>query len=702
MNKMRLSKKTVAFILLSLQAAFYDYTYAAGHKSVYTIDITIPDYDPGNSEHFLISKVADWAHINDSDKRIFYVLPNSNYGTITITADGTSESKRYISLYNGNDTHPAKLSAEEQANVRLIFRDAHYWVVDRMSSIDHICEGYCHMVVHHSQNIIFNRLYLTNFYDGIAIKGTSSVPYTADIVIQNSRFDRMTAGGIDDDRVAIILSVENTNTINTIKDTKILNNEIKNCNDGIMPVRVPDLSGGHEVDYSGTIIDCNDIYVDTAVYTDGSGNHDPNGLYAWTENAIDLKAGSSDPDNPMIITNNHLWGYRQTDKNGGGSGSWAGACNGHYDVKNVIIKNNVVFDSNRGIVFAATEGLPYSIENATISGNILYDIGHDPAGNVEYANYFYESKNVAFEKNTIVGVNNKSRWFAHDNNEEGLKVSCNVVINSYEMTGTRSHNTTVMNNTFFNTIMQNPGDGKSFPDASSAYMADLTFVTDNYTHSPRDITLPGVLTTPSSPHDSLCKTLPRKAAGPYPSDTSSDVLTDVRLRWTARVGATSHDVYFGVSNPPAFIRNQGEATYTPGNLSNNTTYYWRVDERNEKGITQGKVWSFTTADSLVSTNFHKLALPADLKVTCFPNPAISVTYFRFDLPQDGRVLIRIYNLMGEEIAEVANTYYMAGSYILPWNAGKMLSVKGDNEIQLFLYQVLYKNQSVNGELLFKN
>jgi hypothetical protein len=128
--------------------------------------------------------------------------------------------------------------------------------------------------------------------------------------------DPMTASGISNDAVAIILIGEEWNIDGYVLNTKILNNEIRNCNDGIMPLRFP--SQGHHVNYPGTLIDGNHIYVDTDVYTDGNGKHKADGLWAWTENAIDLKAGSDDPDNPMIITNNILWGYRRTDTNGGG------------------------------------------------------------------------------------------------------------------------------------------------------------------------------------------------------------------------------------------------------------------------------------------------------------------------------------------------------------------------------------------------
>ncbi|RIH62720.1 hypothetical protein D1164_23470, partial [Mariniphaga sediminis] len=353
-NKNSSNRKFFLIILLSLLLVLDNYIHAIENESVYTVEVNIPPYDSLNSEHFLISTISDWSHINDSNKRYFYVEPHSGYGTITITADGTAEQKRYISLYNGNNTHPAKLSDAQQADVQLIFSNAHYWVVDRMSSID---PGgvVCYTVADHSQNIVLNRIHLKNFYNGFVIKGTLNTPYTENITIQNSRIDPMSAAGIDADRVAILLTGEAWNISRTLKNTKILNNEIKNCNDGVMPLRHPAVSG-LEVDYPGTIIDCNHIYVDSDVYTDGNGNYDPNGLWAWTENAIDLKGGSNDPNNPMIISNNYLWGYRRTDTNGGGSGSWGPASDGHYHVKNVIIKDNVIFDSNRGICFSDPGG----------------------------------------------------------------------------------------------------------------------------------------------------------------------------------------------------------------------------------------------------------------------------------------------------------------------------------------------------------
>ena len=87
---------------------------------------------------------------------------------------------------------------------------------------------------------------------------------------------------------------------------------------------------------------------------------------------------------------------------------------------------------------------------------------------------------------------------------------------------------------------------------------------------------------------------PAAATNPSPADGATNVALTTDLSWTAGSGATSHDVYFGTVNPPPFRVNQTSTTYDTGTMSGNTTYYWRVDEKNAGGTTEGTVWSFTT------------------------------------------------------------------------------------------------------------
>lgn len=88
---------------------------------------------------------------------------------------------------------------------------------------------------------------------------------------------------------------------------------------------------------------------------------------------------------------------------------------------------------------------------------------------------------------------------------------------------------------------------------------------------------------------------PSLAVNPSPANEAISVDTvGTELSWKSGAAADSHAVYFGTSNPPSFVQNQTENTYSPGKLNEETTYYWKINEINTKGETEGKVWSFTT------------------------------------------------------------------------------------------------------------
>ena len=87
---------------------------------------------------------------------------------------------------------------------------------------------------------------------------------------------------------------------------------------------------------------------------------------------------------------------------------------------------------------------------------------------------------------------------------------------------------------------------------------------------------------------------PGQASNPTPSNGAIDVAVTTDLSWTADPNATLHDVYFGTTSPPPFQVSQTATTYDTGTMSGNTTYYWRIDEKNAGGTTPGLLWSFTT------------------------------------------------------------------------------------------------------------
>ncbi|MBN1787601.1 MAG: right-handed parallel beta-helix repeat-containing protein [Sedimentisphaerales bacterium] len=97
--------------------------------------------------------------------------------------------------------------------------------------------------------------------------------------------------------------------------------------------------------------------------------------------------------------------------------------------------------------------------------------------------------------------------------------------------------------------------------------------------------------------------MPGQAFNPMPDDGDVNVSPSTVLSWTAGVLADRHDIYLGTDFndvndanvlSPEFKGNQSATIYYPYGLDVNTTYYWRIDEKNASGTTTGNIWSFTT------------------------------------------------------------------------------------------------------------
>jgi len=57
----------------------------------------------------------------------------------------------------------------------------------------------------------------------------------------------------------------------------------------------------------------------------------------------------------------------------------------------------------------------------------------------------------------------------------------------------------------------------------------------------------------------------------------------------------------------------------------------------------------------------------------FPNPFNPATTFRFSVPQAGHVTIKIYDVLGKEVAELVDGQIKTGEYTVTWNAGNFAS-----------------------------
>jgi len=102
--------------------------------------------------------------------------------------------------------------------------------------------------------------------------------------------------------------------------------------------------------------------------------------------------------------------------------------------------------------------------------------------------------------------------------------------------------------------------------------------------------------------------IPATARQPEPADGATDVSVASALTWRAGREAGSHEVYLGTDAENLELAGSAaEASYDPGALDLDTTYYWKVDEVNEAeaiSLWEGPVWSFATQEFLVVDDFE--------------------------------------------------------------------------------------------------
>jgi len=101
------------------------------------------------------------------------------------------------------------------------------------------------------------------------------------------------------------------------------------------------------------------------------------------------------------------------------------------------------------------------------------------------------------------------------------------------------------------------------------------------------------------------------------------------------------------------------------------------------------------------TNIHEETLPRNFSLhPNYQNPFNSSTTIQYDLPKDGFVNISIYNVLGEHIITLKNSYEQAGYKVVYWNGydqNNHLAPSG-----VYMYQIEYKdNTSIRKMVLVK-
>jgi sugar lactone lactonase YvrE len=92
-----------------------------------------------------------------------------------------------------------------------------------------------------------------------------------------------------------------------------------------------------------------------------------------------------------------------------------------------------------------------------------------------------------------------------------------------------------------------------------------------------------------------------------PVNGATGVLVAPTLVWNAVPGAYPYSVSFGTQSPPFYWASANAASYAPGTLDPNTTYYWQIQATTSYGSGTSPIWSFTTGTPAVGSQFIPVA-----------------------------------------------------------------------------------------------
>ena len=134
---------------------------------------------------------------------------------------------------------------------------------------------------------------------------------------------------------------------------------------------------------------------------------------------------------------------------------------------------------------------------------------------------------------------------------------------------------------------------------------------------------------------------------------------------------------------------QGGKTYIVSDLYNNITYPVTFNAGGSASLNL-TIPAYGTAICILADSAKQVVIPTGVEnnhseilpikfqmYQNYPNPFNPSTLIQFDLPKQAQVKIDIFNVLGKEIAEIANNVYSAGTHQVVWNgrtnAGVQLS-----------------------------
>lgn len=160
-----------------------------------------------------------------------------------------------------------------------------------------------------------------------------------------------------------------------------------------------------------------------------------------------------------------------------------------------------------------------------------------------------------------------------------------------------------------------------------------------------------------------------------------------------------YDIY--LSHTPDFnesqiIRGIYKTEYRIDSLEAGQVYFWKVLARNYDG---DSLWSsnvngfFIREDAVLDVNKESADQPEKFSLSQnYPNPFNPATTINYALPESAQVTLKVYDILGREVAVLVNEYKQAGTYSVEFNGSGFSS-------GVYIYQITAGNYSETSKMV---
>ncbi len=198
---------------------------------------------------------------------------------------------------------------------------------------------------------------------------------------------------------------------------------------------------------------------------------------------------------------------------------------------------------------------------------------------------------------------------------------------------------------------------------------------------------------------------PKTPVAVYPPDLTLDVPVNITFKWNKAEGAQSYRFQLATNllfaDYSLIIDTVGvqDTFLVAPKLEKSKIYFWRVSADNSIGWSGWSVVSrFRTASA--SGVSQKENIPKSFELyPNYPNPfgnstgtSGNVTNIRFKIPAQGFVSLKVYDILGREVAQIVNRQLDAGTYTFEFNAEGLNS-------GVYFYVLNYKGKRLTGKMV---